>query len=302
MIERVNPVYEKKKKRGRALRILAVVGTILVVLSAVYIFVFHLKEVTYSGNKHYSEQELNEMFLSDGMSGNSLFVLVKYTFFVHPGGGYLDHIKVSMKSPSHLHIDVYEKTIVGCVEYSDMYMYFDSEGLVIDSSTEKYNGIPLIAGISFDQTVVGEKLPIEDKGIFERILNLSGLLMKYDLKPDKVYFDELGKVTLHFEEVRVELGKDDNLKLKIADLAEMIPALRGKAGVLHMENYNPDSDGVTFTEDKEPEPPKPSEEPSSSGEPSSSAEPQSSSVSQQSAPASSAPQPSSTVATPSSSV
>ncbi len=297
MSEKLNPIYEKKKKRSRALKIFGVTVSVVLILAAVYFFVFHLEEVTYSGNKYYSEEELNEMLLSDGMSGNSLYVLVKFGLIFNPDYPYIEKVDVRMVSPSHLHIDVTEKVVVGCVERDGSYMYFDTEGLVIDQSSQQFSGVPLIEGITFDRVEMGEKLSLENERLLERVLNISVMLTKYKLKSDKVFFDEDGKITVYLGSIRAELGKDTNLKLKLVDLPRILPSLAGKAGVLHMENYSVDSDSITFTEDKEPEKPSSAAAPeSSSGEPSS-GEPESSSAapSQQgenpssAAPASSAP-------------
>lgn len=262
MIEKLNPVYEKKKKRSRFLRIFTTVSVTIVVLAAVYIFVFHLKKVTYSGNSYYTESSLNEMLLSDKMSGNTLYVFFKYNFFYKPKYPYLDKVQVKMLSPSHLQIEVFEKVVIGCVDFNGMYMYFDHEGMVIDSSLMLFEGTPVITGFEFENVVTGEKLPVEDEKVFKRILEISELLAKNNLRPNSVNFDSDGNITLHFEQVRVEMGTDRNIKLKISDLPEMLPTIEGKIGVLHMENYSPETDNVTFTEDKE-EPPSSSEESSS---------------------------------------
>lgn len=274
MIEKLNPVYEKKKKRSRFLRIFTTVSVTIVVLAAVYIFVFHLKKVTYSGNSYYTESSLNEMLLSDKMSGNTLYVFFKYNFFYKPKYPYLDKVRVKMLSPSHLQIEVLEKVVIGCVDFNGMYMYFDHEGMVIDSSLMLFEGTPVITGFEFENVVTGEKLPVEDEKVFKRILDISELLAKNNLRPNSVNFDSDGNITLHFEQVRVELGTDRNIKLKISDLPEMLPAIEGKVGVLHMENYSPETDNVTFTEDKEETPSSSAE--SSSAAPSSTATPASS--------------------------
>ncbi|MBR4753698.1 MAG: hypothetical protein IK054_00800 [Lachnospiraceae bacterium] len=292
MIENLNPIYEKKKKRSRFLRIFTTVATIIVVLAVVYIFVFHLNKVTYSGNSYYTESSLNEMLLSDKMSGNTLYVFFKYNFFYKPDYPYLEKVQVKMLSPSHLQIEIFEKVVIGCVDYMGTYMYFDHEGTVIDSSVMLYEGTPIITGLEFDHVVTGEKLPVEDEKVFKRILEISELLAKNNLRPNSVNFDADGNITLHFEQVRVELGTDKNIKLKISDLPEMLPSLEGKIGVLHMENYSPETDNVTFTEDKE--------EPSSAAEPSSEAE-ASSAAAPAAASTAAAPEAASTAAAPASS-
>ncbi len=273
MPEKLNPLYEKKKKQSRALKIFSVVAGVIAVITAVYVFVFRLEEVTYTGNKYYSEEELNEMLLSDGMSWNSLYVLVKFGLIFNPDYPYIENVAVRMESPSHLHIDVSEKVVVGCVDCSGTYMYFDAEGMIIDSAARQFGGVPLIEGYSFENAVFGEKLSMEDERTLDKVINMAVMLSKHKIKAEKVAYDEDGKATLYIGNVRVELGKDTNLKMKLVDLPRILPSLAGKAGVLHMENYSADSDSVTFTEDKEPDPPPAATEPASGEEGASGAEP-----------------------------
>ena len=75
--------------------------------------------------------------------------------------------------PHTIKIEVYEKALAGYVEYLDRFMYFDRDGIVVESSTERTNGIPLVAGLSFDHVVLYQPLPVEDMGIFQDILNIS---------------------------------------------------------------------------------------------------------------------------------
>lgn len=244
-----NPVYlkkEEKKKKSKALVVFIAIGILIVLLFAVAIFAFHLTDVSYNGNSYYSAEELNSLLLSDNMSGNSIYVYLKYKYFVKPDIPFMNSMDIKMISPSSIRFDITEKVTAGCVDYMGTYMYFDNEGYVVGSSSELDEGIPVITGLVFDHVMVGEKLDVENEDVFETILSLTQLLIKNKLKPDEVNFDSKGNIKLRFNQARVFLGGADNLKLKVADTATILPNIIDKKGELHIEDYNGDSNGMAF--------------------------------------------------------
>ena len=46
------------------------------------------------------------------------------------------------------------------MEYLEKYMYFDKEGIIVEASNEKTQGIPLVTGLSFEHVVLYEPLPV----------------------------------------------------------------------------------------------------------------------------------------------
>ena len=130
MVDKINPVYEEKKKKRSKVKIAVGIILAIFILVASFLFIFHLKEVTFSGNSYYSDEELTDMLLKEGLSGNSLYVMLKYNVFSKPEIPYIQGISVRMINPGHLQIEVSEKVIAGCVDYMGTYMYFDNEGYV----------------------------------------------------------------------------------------------------------------------------------------------------------------------------
>ena len=61
-------------------------------------------------------------------------------------------------------------------------------------------------GLQFDHMVLGEVIPVEDVAIFDSILDLTKLLQKYSLSPDRIYYNSSGEITLYFNDMKVALG------------------------------------------------------------------------------------------------
>ena len=151
---------------------------------------------------------------------------------------------VKILSPTHIRIDVYEKAVAGYIEYLGHYIYFDREGIAVESSTETTSGIPFVTGLEFDHIVLHQKLPAKNEKIFAKILSITQLLTKYDIPTDKIYFDNDENITLYYGDVRILIGTEIN------ELSLLLPKLEGYSGVLHMENYKGEGGNFTLQKDE----------------------------------------------------
>lgn len=87
----------------------------------------------------------------DGLKRNTLYLYVRYNYMEHPEIPFIDAFEVKVDSPSSLTIRVYEKNIVGYVHYLGKNVYFDKDGIVVESSDQEIEGVPLIKGLTFDR-------------------------------------------------------------------------------------------------------------------------------------------------------
>lgn len=202
------------------------------------------------GNVHYTDEEILAMVMEGRYGNNSLFLSVKYRDKSISDVHFVEKMDVSVVDPHTIKVEVYEKALAGYVEYLEHYMYFDKDGIVVESSTEKTPGIPLVTGLSFDHVVLYEPLPVENPEIFKSILSITQLVNKYNLSIDRIFFGSDDTLTLYFEEVRVALGEAEDLDEKLMKLQYMLPELSGKKGVLRMENYTEETKNISFEPDE----------------------------------------------------
>ncbi len=233
---------------------LAVIVTLLALFAAYLVIedYFKVENVTVSGAERYSEEEIRDMVMDGRFGDNSLFLRLKYRNKVIDDVPFIEKMDVKIDDPNSITINVYEKAIAGYVEYLGRYMYFDKDGIIVESATEMIEGIPFVTGLKFDHCVMYEPLPIENREIFSEILSITQLMEKYDIKTDRIYFDRNNEITLFFDDAQVFLGNFDNIDDKMIRLQYIIPKLKGLKGVLHMENYSQDSgsDYITFKTDE----------------------------------------------------
>ena len=240
----------KGKKIGIILLVVIVLAAILLGVGYYIKTNYTVQQVFVEGNVHYTEEEIKEIVMDGFLGDNSLYLSMKYRNRGVEGVPFVDTMDVKVMAPDTIKITVYEKVLTGYVKFMDTYMYFDKDGFVVESSGVRTAGIPQIMGLEFDYMVVGQELPVEDRGVFSSILNMTRLLNKYELNADKLYFDEKGNITAWFGEVKVELGNDVNtLGDKLMLLPELLPSLEGQSGTLQMTAYNESGGHYMFKPD-----------------------------------------------------
>ncbi len=243
-------------KRTRIIvRIVIVLALIAGILYAGYTFLNKYRidpeKIYVEGNSHYTNEEIEDMVLGGMLGDNSVYLSFKYKNKKITDVPFVDAISVSVLSDDSIKISVYEKALAGYVCYLDHYIYFDKDGYVVESSNILTPGIPQVTGITFNSVEVGKKLGTGETDIFERTLDLTKLMDKYSLVVDRIYFHDGGRVTLYFGSVRVNLGDETaHIEDKVMNLPQFLEKLRGKTGVLDMEEYDETNGIYIFTADE----------------------------------------------------
>ena len=239
--------------RSTRVGILAGVGILLLslLLGGYYYIVknYTITTVYVEGNIHYTNEEIMEMVMGGRYGNNSLFLSMKYSDKGIDNVPFIQTMDVSIEARDTVRITVYEKALAGYVSYLGRYVYFDKDGIVVETSEEKTAGIPQVTGLSFDHVILHEPLPVEKPEVFDEILNISQQLSKYSLSADKIYFDSNYQVTLIFGDAKVAIGDSQAIDEKIMTLQYLIPNLLGKSGTLDMREYSEDTTTYSFEQD-----------------------------------------------------
>ena len=237
---------ETKTKTVKKLIVVLAVLAVLFILGLSFAGVFRVRQVTVTGNAYYTKQEVVDLLLDEGSLQNTLLVYLRYKYQEHPEIPFIDDFEVTMDSWQSLKIRVYEKNMVGYVRYLGQDVYFDKDGIVVESSTQELEGIPQISGVTFDSLAIHQPLSVEDPTIFDTILSITKLLTKYDLDPDEIRFGAGGELFLQLGDVKVALGTGENLDEKISRLKQLEGDLKDKSGTLHMENYTDETTHISL--------------------------------------------------------
>ena len=237
---------ETKTKTVKKLIVVLAALAVLFILGLSFAGVFRVRQVTVTGNAYYTKEEVVDLLLDEGSLQNTLLVYLRYKYHEHPEIPFIDDFEVTMDSWQSLKIRVYEKNMVGYVRYLGQDVYFDKDGIVVESSTQELEGIPQISGVTFDSLAIHQPLSVEDPTIFDTILSITKLLTKYDLDPDEIRFGAGGELFLQLGDVKVALGTGENLDEKISRLKQLEGDLKDKSGTLHMENYTDETTHISL--------------------------------------------------------
>ena len=198
--------------------------------------IFHVDQVEVTGNSYYTEEEITELVMGDRR--NSLYLMAQYGYLGGKEIPFVDNVEVTLVSPDHIKIRVYEKTLIGYVKYMGSNLYFDKDGTVVESSSSVLESVPCIKGLKFDTLTLYQPLNVKHEEVFGILLSMSQMMKKYELNPDAITLKNDGmEIVLTFQNVRINLGTGDHMDEKAARIKSLIPDLEDKSGVLHMEEY-----------------------------------------------------------------
>lgn len=210
---------------------------------------FKVTTVYVDGSIHYTNEEIMDMVMGGRFGDNSLFLSLKYRDKGIEDVPFIEMMDVSIEAKDTIRITVYEKALAGYVKYLGRYIYFDKDGIVVETSEEQTSGIPQVTGLTFDHVILHEPLPVDKPELFDEILNITQQLAKYSLSADKIYFDSAYQVTLYFGDAKVALGDNVDIDEKIMMLQNILPSLLGKSGTLDMREYSEDTKTYSFEKD-----------------------------------------------------
>lgn len=248
-IKRSGMIARKRARRWKVFGIgfLILLALILICFVAALLF-FQVKEISFSTSSHYTEEELEDLIFTNRACYNSIYLFWKYNIKKEePDIPFIEKLEVTIQSPTKVKVTTYEKGIVGYIEVLDSYVYFDKDGIVVEISGVCIDNALKVSGVSANTVQKGKKLPLEDDAVFKILLNLTQLLDKHGVHPERVHFSENNEITMYFGEAKVQLGKDENMDEKIVRLKNIVPSIEGKKGTLHMENVKEDTKNITFT-------------------------------------------------------
>lgn len=235
----------------------------IIIIAALTVFVIlaglalttKIKTVQVTGNEWYTAEQIENMiFDKNKFSRLTAYQFVRQLFGKKESIPFVEDYKIIFNSPNDAEVIIYEKSIVAYVKYMGNYMYFDKDGIVVDSSTKPLDGIPEITGLKFGSIVLYKKLPVEDSKIFDDILNLTQALQSYGIRCTRINYTGLREATLYLGDITVELGTDSDMIEKISELRDILPELRTKmeaegirSGTLYLDSYDEASANTIYS-------------------------------------------------------
>ncbi len=218
---------------------------LVIIIPAFILFVTcRLDTVIVEGSSHYTNEELQDKVITKKTDRNTILLYLRYKYGKVDSIPFVEDIDIELVNKNTVKIHVYEKVITGCIEFMGGYMYFDKDGIVVESSNEKLNEVPFITGLSFNRIILYEKLEVQKKSLFHVILNITQLIKKFGLKINTIQFNSNLDVTLYSGDIKILLGKRDTYDEQIAELKNVLPKAKGKKIILDMTDFKERQDEI----------------------------------------------------------
>lgn len=223
----------RENKKKRFLPVVLLLFFFFLILSSM----LQIRTVTVSGNERYTAEELEKKIFDTKWSRNSLICYMTDRFRPHKSIPFVEDYKIVFRSPVKTELIIYEKSVVGYVSYMNSRMYFDKDGIIVESTSEILPEIPEISGLEFGHIVLHRPLPVKDSQVFNELLNLTQLLSMDEILVDRIHFDASREISLLIRDLQVKLGGNEGIGGKLSELRDILRDYPDLKGTLYLDSY-----------------------------------------------------------------
>ena len=208
---------------------------------------FRLKEITVEGLSRYTKDEFINKLESDVLFGLTPVYCLQDSL-TQKNIPFVEKYEIEYIDRHTARIVVHEKRVTGCVIVMGRYMFFDKDGIVVESADSLLEGVPVITGLKFDEIVLYKKLNVQKQSLFDTILEITRLTEQKNIVTNEISFDSNYAVTLYLDDITVLLGKRTSYDEQINALSGILESLQGRTGVIDMQNYSKENGEVILKE------------------------------------------------------
>lgn len=217
---------------------------VIIILAAVVVaiggitFGFHIDHIKVEGTEIYTAEEITNSVFTRKYSDNELMFFFYEKIYGINKLPFVEDIDVSFDNRNTVTLHVYDKSISGCIKYMGKYVYFDKDGIVLQSMDEKRTEVPVVTGISFGTFTVGKAFNVKDASLFSTIMNLSQLISHYDINVDRIHIGS-GQIIVYSGAIQVLLPKKDMYDDEMSALSSVLEttAKEKLSGTIDMRKF-----------------------------------------------------------------
>ena len=228
-------------------KIIILAALLVILLLVLYVQSFDLKTIKVVGTEATTPEMIEQAVKEYAPLNNTLLLWTKERFQPLEDIPFVSKVDIDIDSKNQITVTVYEKSLAGCVEYMNGYVFFDKDGIILDAGDQLIAGVPCIRGLTFDSWEMGERLPITDRSKFNSILSITQLVEKYKLNIDGIRFTPEDEIVLMRGNIDIELGAGDNLPVQMMNLSAILDGLGDMEGVLYMKDFNSENETASFS-------------------------------------------------------
>lgn len=240
--EENNDTLERAGLSGR--QMLLILGALFCMAVGIWSFNwFRLKNITVEGLTRYTKEEFQDK-ITEGVWNSVTPLFCLSDTVAQKTIPFIECYEIEYVDQQTARVIVHEKRVTGCVVVMGRYMYFDKDGIIVESLDYQAEGIPVITGLEFREIVLYQKLQTQKESLFDTILQLTKLVEQQGITVQEIAFDSGYEVTLYIGENIVLLGKKTNYDEAVNALRGILASLEGRTGTLDMRNYSKEQEDV----------------------------------------------------------
>lgn len=232
----------------KKIHIIPIIILVILIGAFIYASTYTLKSVEITGCNLSSQEQVKKAVKEKAWMNNTLLLMARNKIGQLDDIPFVAKLDIDYVDKHSVKVEVYEKSVAGCIEYMESYIYFDKDGIVLETSKDRFEGVPYIKGLTVTSWTLGKKLPIDNKKKFEMILSITQLVKKYELDIQGIEFKADGEIVLRHNSIEVEVGDGSNLAIQLMNLGNILKEVDGKTGVLYMKEYSNDNPTASFKE------------------------------------------------------
>lgn len=219
-------------------KVVLIVIFAVLLIGGIYVSTFRLTDIQVSGCQVVDEKTILEAIENTGYSGNTIMLYIGNKLKPIEDIPFVAKVEIEFISKNKVSVTVYEKSIAGCTAYMDSYVFFDKDGIILESAPEMIKGVPCIRGLEFESWEKEQKLPIKEDKKFQDILTITQLVEKYKLDIDSIRFTAENQIILMHGDLTIELREGEYLAEQLMNLGSMLENLNMTEGNLNMKVDN----------------------------------------------------------------
>lgn len=229
---------KKKKKINKKVigffSILIIIGGIIAL--ALTAPIFNITDIEVYGNNQITANTI--ISLSRLKKGENIFKFNNSVQERIKENSYIDSVKISRKLPGKVAITVEERKIKYQTNLINSYVYIDKNGYILENSSERKEGIPLIVGLSAkeDELMNEKRLKTEDLEKINNIIKIvdASKAINIDNLITEINTEDKSNYVLYLESKnkKINIGDTSNLTNKMLYIQKMLENEEGKKGSL----------------------------------------------------------------------
>ena len=227
---------KKKKKINKKVigffSILIIIGIIIAL--ALTAPIFNITDIEVEGNNKITSNTI--ISLSGLKKGENIFKFNNLVQEKIKENAYIESVKISRKLPGKVVIEVEERKIKYQTNLINSYVYIDKNGYILENSSERKDGIPLIVGLSTkeDELMNEKRLKTEDLEKINNIIKIvdASKAINIDNLITEINTEDKSNYVLYLESKnkKINIGDTSNLTNKMLYVQKILENEDGKTG------------------------------------------------------------------------